>query len=81
MAIRFEEDEAQNESGANKENIQEELGRGKRSVLLQEQTRNKQTNEDKRKEHQKKLAEDLNEKARRRLASSTQAVEPVKLVK
>ncbi|KAI6232490.1 FACT complex subunit [Aphelenchoides besseyi] len=48
------------------ENVVE--GRGKRSVIIQEQTRHKQTNEDKRKEHQRELADQLNEVAKARLA-------------
>ncbi|VDN50299.1 unnamed protein product [Dracunculus medinensis] len=52
-------------------NLIETMGRGKRSVLLQEQTRNKTTNEDKRKEHQKDLERRLNENARERLAEQT----------
>ncbi|GMS97922.1 hypothetical protein PENTCL1PPCAC_20097 [Pristionchus entomophagus] len=46
---------------------QEEMGRGKRSVVLSEQTRNKTTNEEKRKEHQKDLLESLNEAAKERM--------------
>ncbi|KAI6244064.1 FACT complex subunit [Aphelenchoides fujianensis] len=48
------------------ENVVE--GRSKRSVILQEQTRHKQTNEDKRKDHQRELADQLNEAAKARLA-------------
>ncbi|CAD5219494.1 unnamed protein product [Bursaphelenchus okinawaensis] len=42
-------------------------GRSKRSVILQEQTRHKQTNEDRRREHQKELSEQLNANAKARL--------------
>lgn len=43
-------------------------GRSKRSVVLQEQTRHKITSEDKRKERQQELAEELNQRARERLS-------------
>lgn len=43
-------------------------GRSKRSVLMQEQTRHKITSEDKRKDRQKELADELNQRARDRLA-------------
>lgn len=50
-----------------KENAND-LGRGKRTVVLSDQTRSKETNEDKRKEHQKELMRQLNENAKMRLA-------------
>lgn len=69
--IRFKED-VEAEPFNNKENdVVDALGRGKRSVVLQEQTRNKTTNEDKRKEHQRDLGRLLNESARERLAQQT----------
>uniref|UniRef100_A0A1I7SA86 FACT complex subunit n=1 Tax=Bursaphelenchus xylophilus TaxID=6326 RepID=A0A1I7SA86_BURXY len=43
-------------------------GRSKRSVILQEQTRHKQTNEDRRRTHQKELSDQLNSNAKARLA-------------
>ncbi|MCP9260749.1 FACT complex subunit SPT16 [Dirofilaria immitis] len=70
--IRFKDEAETSHADDNKENnLGEGLGRGKRSVLLQEQTRNKTTNEDKRKEHQKELGKRLNEAARERLADQT----------
>ncbi|VDM97408.1 unnamed protein product [Thelazia callipaeda] len=67
--IRFKDEAETSHGDDNKENsLGEGFGRGKRSVLLQEQTRNKTTNEDKRKEHQKELGKRLNEIARERLA-------------
>lgn len=70
--IRFKEEAETSHGDDNKENnMDEALGRGKRSVLLQDQTRNKTTNEDKRKEHQKELGKRLNEAARERLADQT----------
>ncbi|KAK6109487.1 FACT complex subunit SPT16 N-terminal lobe domain family protein [Brugia pahangi] len=70
--IRFKDEAETSHADDNKENnLGEGFGRGKRSVLLQEQTRNKTTNEDKRKEHQKELGKRLNEAARERLADQT----------
>uniref|UniRef100_A0A914VZ60 FACT complex subunit n=1 Tax=Plectus sambesii TaxID=2011161 RepID=A0A914VZ60_9BILA len=71
--IRFKEETEQGKED-NKENraaAEEILGRGKRSVVLQDQTRNKTTNEDKRKQRQKELGEQLNRVARDRLAEQT----------
>ncbi|CAI5437616.1 unnamed protein product [Caenorhabditis angaria] len=66
--IRFKEDEEG--GGAEKENegTSKSLGRGQRSVVLNDQTRNKTTNEEKRKERQKELGKLLNDAARARLA-------------
>ncbi|VIO99589.1 metallopeptidase family M24 containing protein [Brugia malayi] len=70
--IRFKDEAETSHADDNKENnLGEGFGRGRRSVLLQEQTRNKTTNEDKRKEHQKELGKRLNEAARERLADQT----------
>ncbi|VDM37361.1 unnamed protein product [Toxocara canis] len=69
--IRFKDEPETSQGDDNKENNAADLGRGKRSVLLQEQTRNKTTNEDKRKEHQKELGKRLNEAAKERLAEQT----------
>ncbi|KAI6182216.1 FACT complex subunit [Aphelenchoides bicaudatus] len=55
------------EQTRDEENVNDQ-GRTKRSVVLQEQTRHKQTNEDKRKDHQRELATALNESAKARLA-------------
>lgn len=56
-----EEEEEENEKG------QEILGRGKRSTVLDTKLRSEQNAEEKRKQHQKELAQQLNEKARERL--------------
>lgn len=65
-SIRFRNQQEDDNQRA-EENVADQ-GRTKRSVILQEQTRHKQTNEDKRKEHQRELADKLNEKAKARLA-------------
>ncbi|KAK6014799.1 hydrolase, alpha/beta domain protein [Ostertagia ostertagi] len=77
--IRFKEEE-EDAKDSNKENT-EVLGRGKRSVVLSDQTRNKATNEDKRKEHQKMLAQQLNDAARQRLAQASGSSEAKKVKK
>ncbi|KAE9550353.1 hypothetical protein FO519_006436 [Halicephalobus sp. NKZ332] len=46
-------------------------GRQRRNVIMEEQTRHKMTNEDKRKKKQDEIAERLNEEARARLAGLT----------
>lgn len=65
-SIRFRDDNEQNNT---LQTINET--RVKRSVILQEQTRHKQTNEDKRRERQKELAEKLNREAKERLSIQT----------
>ncbi|GMT28456.1 hypothetical protein PFISCL1PPCAC_19753 [Pristionchus fissidentatus] len=71
-----EEEEDTKRRSDNKEN--KEMGRGKRSVVLTDQTRNKTTNEEKRKEHQRELAEALNDAAQKRLAENTGSAETKK---
>ncbi|KAK0427999.1 hypothetical protein QR680_010535 [Steinernema hermaphroditum] len=76
--VRLKDDDPQ-PSGSredNKENTAKDLyGRGKRSVVLQDQTRNKTTNEDKRKEKQKELGAQLNAAAQERLAGKKDTVD------
>jgi nucleosome binding factor SPN SPT16 subunit len=66
-SIRFREEDKRQENHIEE---QPSTGRSKRSVVLQEQTRHKQTNEEKRKERQKELADQLNKEAKQRLLSS-----------
>ena len=64
-SIRFrEEDKKANNA------VEDLPSRVKRSVVLQEQTRHKQTNEEKRKLRQRELADQLNEEAKERLLSN-----------
>ncbi|KRX92343.1 FACT complex subunit spt16, partial [Trichinella pseudospiralis] len=67
MFIRAESEE---ETDGNKENIDEVLGRTKRSVVLTEQLRNKETGEERRKSHQKELVKILNQTARERITTT-----------
>lgn len=65
--IKFKEEQENRE--AEKDNDQKKmLGRGQRSVVLTDQTRNKTTNEELRKERQKELGVQLNELAKARLS-------------
>ncbi|CDW57132.1 FACT complex subunit spt16 [Trichuris trichiura] len=71
LALFKEEEEEEPEQ--NKENIDDAVGRGKRSVVLQEQLRSKESKDEQRKQHQKELIEQLNIKARERLAQAKNA--------
>ncbi|KAH7727557.1 FACT complex subunit SPT16 [Aphelenchoides avenae] len=73
-AIRFKEAET-----APREEVA--TGRSKRSVILQEQTRHKETNEEKRKERQRELADILNKEAQARLAALPGAANTQKVKK
>ncbi|KAI3413953.1 hypothetical protein GPALN_011424 [Globodera pallida] len=86
-AIRFREEDQQQQhqkvsgTAKNAEETTIRGGRNKRSVVLQEQTRHKQTNEEKRKERQRELAEQLNRDARERLSIKSGGVEAQKAKK
>lgn len=73
-----DEDEEEEEST---ENRQEILGRGKRSTVLDTKLRSEQNSEEKRKQHQKELAQQLNEKARERLEKQDGVKETEKIRK
>lgn len=62
-----EEGDEDDEEEESTETRQEILGRGKRSTVLDTKLRSEQNAEEKRKQHQKELAIQLNEKARQRL--------------
>lgn len=70
-----EEDEEETEKN------QEILGRGKRSTVLDTKLRSEQNAEEKRKQHQKDLAQQLNEKARERLEKQDGSKETEKIRK
>lgn len=71
-----EEDEEQDTEGG-----KEILGRGKRSTVLDTKLRSEQNSEEKRKQHQKELAQQLNEKARERLEKQNGVKETEKIRK
>ncbi|KRX76657.1 FACT complex subunit SPT16 [Trichinella sp. T6] len=62
--------ESEVETDGNKENIDEVLSRTKRTVVLTDQLRNKETGEERRKSHQKELVKILNLTARERIATT-----------
>ncbi|XP_012668988.1 FACT complex subunit SPT16 [Otolemur garnettii] len=62
--LKNEDDEEEEEE---KDEAEDLLGRGSRAALLTERTRNEMTAEEKRRAHQKELAAQLNEEAKRRL--------------
>lgn len=72
-----EDAEEEEETG----NRQEILGRGKRSTVLDTKLRQEQNSEEKRKQHQKELALQLNEKARERLEKKDGVKETEKIRK
>ncbi|RWS01709.1 FACT complex subunit spt16-like protein [Dinothrombium tinctorium] len=65
-----DEDEESESEKEEKEIVKEEqlLGRGRRGAILDSKLRTEQSTEEKRKQHQRELAESLNESARARLA-------------
>ncbi|KAF3830329.1 hypothetical protein GH733_004148 [Mirounga leonina] len=63
--VKNNEDEEEEEE--EKDEAEDLLGRGSRAALLTERTRNEMTAEEKRRAHQKELAAQLNEEAKRRL--------------
>lgn len=73
------EDEEEEEDDGEKG--QEILGRGKRSTVLDTKLRQEQNSEEKRKQHQKELAQQMNEKARERLEKQDGAKETEKVRK
>lgn len=77
-----EEEEDEKEERSSKSKPQPEiLGRGKRTAVIESKLRTEQPSEDKRKEHQKELAMQLNEKARERLAKQSGAKDVEKVRK
>lgn len=63
-------EEAAEDAEGDKENVEEDLGRGKRggNLVMLDKARNKETNEEKRREHQKELMESINRAAQLRLS-------------
>lgn len=76
-----EGDEDEEDEEQDGENGQEILGRGKRSTVLDTKLRSEQNAEEKRKQHQKELAQQLNEKARERLEKQNGVKETEKIRK
>lgn len=76
-----DEEEEENNEGKTNSSKPEILGRGKRTAVIESKLRSEHTSEEKRKEHQKELAQLLNEKAKERLAKQSGAKDVEKVRK
>jgi nucleosome binding factor SPN SPT16 subunit len=78
--LKDESDDDDNDDEKENAPKPEILGRGKRTAVLESKLRTEHTSEEKRKEHQKELASQLNDKAKERLAkqSGSKDVEKVR---
>lgn len=76
-----EEEEDEKEENNHSENNTELLGRSKRNTVLENKLRNETSTEEKRKQHQKELAQLVNEKAKERLAKQGGSKETEKVRK
>ncbi|XP_015121822.1 FACT complex subunit spt16 isoform X2 [Diachasma alloeum] len=79
--VKDEEEEEEEESGKENEPKPEILGRGKRSAVIESKLRTEHSSEEKRKQHQKELAQQLNEIAKARLAQQSGGKEQEKIRK
>ncbi|CAG7817942.1 unnamed protein product [Allacma fusca] len=68
IAIFLKEDDEEEDEKENEPETNEILGRGRRNAILDSKLRQEHSNEEKRKQQQKELANHLNEAARKRLA-------------
>lgn len=73
-----EEEESEKENEPQREQI---LGRGKRTAVLDSKLRQDTSSEEKRKQHQKELATQLNEQARQRLSEQSSDRQSAKIRK
>lgn len=77
-----DEEEEEEDSGLEHEPKQEEiLGRGKRTAVIESKLRTEHSSEEKRKQHQKELAQQLNEVAKARMAQQSTGKEQEKIRK
>ncbi|XP_018348110.1 PREDICTED: FACT complex subunit spt16 isoform X3 [Trachymyrmex septentrionalis] len=83
IGIYVKDDEDEEEEGSGKENEPkpEILGRGKRTAVIESKLRTEHSSEEKRKQHQKELAQQLNEIAKARLAQQSGGKEQEKIRK
>jgi len=80
--LKDEEDEDEEEDDAKADKEKEELmGRGRRTAVLDSKLRTDSSSEEKRKQHQKELAQQLNEQAKKRLAQKGEDKEKEKVRK
>ncbi|XP_030372702.1 FACT complex subunit spt16 isoform X2 [Scaptodrosophila lebanonensis] len=76
-----EEEEVDNKKASKDDQGTEILGRSKRNAVLESKLRNEINTEEKRKEHQRELAQQLNERAKERLAKQGNSKEVEKVRK
>ncbi|XP_046740130.1 FACT complex subunit spt16 isoform X2 [Diprion similis] len=83
IGIYLKDDEEEEEEESGKENTPkpEILGRGKRTAVIESKLRTEHSSEEKRKQHQKELAQQLNEIAKARLAQQSGGKEEEKVRK
>ncbi|RLU21260.1 hypothetical protein DMN91_005633 [Ooceraea biroi] len=83
IGIYVKDDEDDEEEGSGKENERkpEILGRGKRTAVIESKLRTEHSSEEKRKQHQKELAQQLNKIAKARLAQQSGGKEQEKIRK
>uniref|UniRef100_A0A1L8E2L1 FACT complex subunit n=1 Tax=Nyssomyia neivai TaxID=330878 RepID=A0A1L8E2L1_9DIPT len=79
--LKDDEEDDDEEEEKSSEKAPEILGRGKRSTVLENKLRSEHSAEEKRKQHQKELAQALNDKAKERLAKQGGAKETEKVRK
>ncbi|CAK9797670.1 FACT complex subunit spt16 [Anthophora quadrimaculata] len=79
--VKDEEDEEEEGSGKENEPKPGILGRGKRTAVIESKLRTEHSSEEKRKQHQKELAQQLNEVAKARLAQQSGGKEQEKIRK
>ncbi|XP_066591471.1 FACT complex subunit spt16 isoform X2 [Prorops nasuta] len=79
--VKDEEEDEEEESGKENEPKPEILGRGKRTAVIESKLRTEHSSEEKRKQHQKELAQQLNEIAKARLAQQSGGKEQEKIRK
>ncbi|XP_011506488.1 PREDICTED: FACT complex subunit spt16 isoform X2 [Ceratosolen solmsi marchali] len=76
-----DDEEEEEDSGKENEPKPEILGRGKRTAVIESKLRIEHSSEEKRKQHQKELAQQLNENAKARLAQQSSGKEEEKIRK
>lgn len=76
-----DEEEEEEDSGTENEPKPEILGRGKRTAVIESKLRTEHSSEEKRKQHQKELAQQLNETAKARLAQQSNGKDKEKVRK
>ncbi|XP_078042297.1 SPT16 homolog, facilitates chromatin remodeling subunit dre4 isoform X3 [Augochlora pura] len=84
VGIFVKDEEEEEEEGSGKENEPKPdmpLGRGKRTAVIESKLRTEHSSEEKRKQHQKELAQQLNEVAKARLAQQSGGKEQEKIRK